>query len=365
MSVVTQAKLRQVARPVLVTGGCGFLGCNLADALVARGQSVIALDSMTRPGAPENADWLRERHGERVAVERIDIRDDEAVRALVSECAAVLHLAAQTAVTTSLERPIEDFEINTRGTLNVLEAVRQTNPRAPVIFASTSKVYGTLLGDAAVMRRDDRYEPSDTRLANGVSEAMPIDFQSPYGCSKGAADQYVRDYARVFGLRTVVMRMSSIYGPRQFGTEDQGWIAHVLRRVIRHEPITIYGDGYQVRDALFVEDAVTAWLRALDNIDQVSGCVFNLGGGPQNTVSLREMIAIITELRGTRTDLNFDTWRPGDQPWYVSDIRAIAKALDWTPQVGLREGLRALDDWLDARFAHSATPPAVFQEARA
>jgi CDP-paratose 2-epimerase len=362
---VTRARLRQVARPVLVTGGCGFLGCNLADALVARGQSVIALDSMARPGALENADWLKQRHGDRVAVERADIRDAEAVRAFVSECAGVLHLAAQVAVTTSLEHPLEDFEINTRGTLNVLEAVRQTNPRAPVIFASTHKVYGKLFGDAAVMRRDDRYVPSDERLANGVSEATPIDFCSPHACSKGGADQYVRDYARMFGLRTVVMRMSCIYGPRQFGTEDQGWVAHTLLRAIRREPITVHGDGYQVRDLLFVEDAVAAWLRALDDIDQVSGCIFNLGGGPQNTASLREMIALISELRGIKPELNFDPWRPSDQPWYVSDIRAIAKALDWAPRVGLHDGLRALDAWLDARFAHSATPPATLQEAHA
>ena len=361
---VTRPNLRRTAHPVLVTGGCGFLGCNLSDALVARGQSVIVLDNLSRRGTSENAEWLKRRRGERVAIEVADIRDEDAVRSLVTDCAAVLHLAAQVAVTTSLDQPLDDFDINGRGTLNVLESVRRHNPRAPIVFASTNKVYGRLLSDDAVARRDGRYVPLDERLAQGVAENAPLDLYSPYGCSKGAADQYVHDYARVFGLRTVVFRMSCIYGPRQFGTEDQGWIAHFLLQAIRGEPITIYGDGYQVRDALYVDDAVAAWLRALDRIDVAAGRIFNLGGGAANSASLRQMVQLIGELRGSAPPLRFASWRPGDQPWYVSDIRAAGDALDWQPGTPLRAGIAELDRWLTQRFGASAAPPTL-QEARA
>jgi CDP-paratose 2-epimerase len=195
-----------------------------------------------------------------------------------------------------------------------------------------------------------RYAPTDARLSQGIGEDAALDFHSPYGCSKGAADQYVRDYARVFGLRTAVLRMSCIYGPRQFGTEDQGWIAHFLRQAVQGKPIVIYGDGLQVRDALHVSDAVAAWLAALDRIDAIRGGVFNLGGGPGQTVSLIELLDLIGELRGTMPRVRFADWRPGDQPWYVSDIRAVSRALGWQPRVDLRAGLRTLDDWLDRRF---------------
>jgi CDP-paratose 2-epimerase len=243
-----------------------------------------------------------------------------------------------------------------------LESVRRLNPTAPILFASTNKVYGKLLTDENVRRDGQRYVPSEQALQAGVGENAPLDFYSPYGCSKGAADQYVRDYARVLGLRTVVLRMSCIYGPRQFGTEDQGWIAHFLIRAIQGDPITIYGDGYQVRDALYVDDAVSAWLRALERIDAVTGQVFNLGGGLSNAVSLLEMMDLIAELRGERPILEFANWRPGDQPWYVSDICAISAALGWTPKVRLRQGLDNLHRWLDQRFGAA---PALMREALA
>jgi CDP-paratose 2-epimerase len=200
------------------------------------------------------------------------------------------------------------------------------------------------------VRQASRYLPARSTLARGVDEDAPLDFHSPYGCSKGAADQYVRDYARVFGLRTAVLRMSCIYGPRQFGTEDQGWIAHFLLRAIRREPIAIYGDGLQVRDALHVSDAVAAWLAVLDGIEHVRGRVFNLGGGIDNTISLIELIDIITDLHGARPDIRFAPWRPGDQPWYVSNTEALSNALGWRPRVGLREGIQTLDTWLRHRF---------------
>jgi CDP-paratose 2-epimerase len=273
-------------------------------------------------------------------------------------------LAGQVAVTSSLEDPIDDFEINARGTLNVLEAVRQHNPDAPVLFASTNKVYGRLHVADAIRRQGVRYAPADMRFAGGVAEDAPLDLYSPYGCSKGAADQYVRDYARVFDLRTVVLRMSCIYGPRQFGTEDQGWIAHFLLQAIRGRPITIYGDGLQVRDALHVSDAVAAWLRALDRIDNISGRVFNVGGGPENSLSLLELLHLIGDLRGDTPEARFDTWRPGDQPWYVSNISMISAALGWRPQIGLRDGLRTLEQWLESGFGVVAEVAAQREQVR-
>jgi CDP-paratose 2-epimerase len=343
-------------RPILVTGGCGFIGCNISNALAERGQDVLILDSLTRSGVQDNAHWLKNRHGDRIEIKVADIRDADAVEAVVSRAGAVLHLAGQVAVTSSLDRPIEDFEINARGALNVLESVRLKNPSAPVVFASTNKVYGRLLDDADIVRVGARYASRDPALAQGVGESRPLDLYSPYGCSKGTADQYVRDYARVFGLKTAVLRMSCIYGPRQYGTEDQGWIAHFLIQAIRGRPVTIYGDGYQVRDALHVSDAVAAWLGVLDNIDRVSGGIFNVGGGPANAISLRELLALIAELRGQPLDTAFDAWRPGDQPWYVSDVRALTRAIDWQPTVGLREGLATLDAWLAPRFGAEIKP---------
>jgi CDP-paratose 2-epimerase len=344
------------ARPILVTGGCGFIGSNISDALAARGLDVLVLDSLTRSGVQDNAHWLKNRHGDRVEIKVADIRDAHAVEAAVSRAGAVFHLAGQVAVTSSVERPIEDFEINARGTLNVLEAVRLTNPMAPILFASTNKVYGRLLGDDEIVRTGNRYAPRDIALADGVDESRPLDFYSPYGCSKGTADQYVRDYARVFGLNTAVLRMSCIYGPRQYGTEDQGWIAHFLIQAIRGKPITIYGDGYQVRDALHVTDAVAAWLGVLDNIAAVRGQIFNLGGGPANATSLRELLGLIADLRGRAVETSFDEWRPGDQPWYVSDVRALSAAIGWEPTIGLRDGLATLDEWLVPRFAADVAP---------
>jgi CDP-paratose 2-epimerase len=364
MSVIDVANLRKPARPVLITGGCGFIGCNLADALAARGEQVRVFDNLSRAGTQENAAWLQARQRGRIEIINADVRDQAALRAAVIDAAAVLHLAAQVAVTTSVEDPLGDFGINAAGTLNVLEAVRRYNAEAPVVFASTNKVYGRLFAQDAVRTSQNRYVPLDARFASGVGEAAPLDLYSPYGCSKGAADQYVHDYARVFGLRTVVLRMSCIYGPRQFGNEDQGWLAHFLLQAMHDRPITIYGDGYQVRDALYVADAVDAWISALDQIDAVSGRIFNLGGGPTNAVSLREMIDMIAELRGKRPEIRFAAWRPGDQPWYVSDIRAISQVLGWAPRMPLRQGLRALHGWLTSRFGKIARR-AELQEARA
>lgn len=342
------------SKPILITGGCGFIGCNLADRLAGRGNEVIVLDNLARDGVRENAQWLKTRHGERVNIVVADIREPISVIDAVREASAVIHLAAQVAVTDSVADPVADFEINARGTINVLEAVRLHNPSATVLFASTNKVYGRLIDDTQIARADQRYQPNSAALTDGISENAPLDFYSPYGCSKGTADQYVRDYARVFGLQTVVMRMSCIYGPRQFGTEDQGWIAHFLLSALRGDSLTIYGDGYQVRDALHVSDAADAWIAALDHIPLVRGRVFNLGGGLSNSVSLRELISLIRELTGTDVAYSFADWRPGDQPWYVTDTRALSAALGWKPNTQLREGLVSLHGWLAGRFGNSS-----------
>jgi CDP-paratose 2-epimerase len=341
-------------KPILVTGGCGFIGCNLADRLAGRGDEVIVLDNCVRAGARENAQWLKSRHRERVNIAIGDVRDSISVIDAVREARAVLHLAAQVAVTSSLEHPLDDFETNARGTFNVLEAVRLHNPSAPVVFASTNKVYGRLVDDAQIRRSDRRYVLADSELARGVSETARLDFFSPYGCSKGTADQYVRDYARVFGLRTVVMRMSCIYGPRQFGTEDQGWIAHFLLSALRGDPLTIYGDGRQVRDALYVADATGAWIAVLDQIDRTRGQIFNLGGGLANSVSLIELIELIARLTGHEINYSFGDWRPGDQPWYVSDIGALSSVVGWKPAISLVDGLSSMQDWLESRFGQSS-----------
>lgn len=338
---------------VLVTGGAGFLGTNICDALAGRGRNVVVFDNLSRPRVHENADWLRTRHSRYLRVVKGDVRDAGALTEAVEGAAAVIHLAAQVAVTTSIVQPIEDFEINGRGTLNVLEAVARNNPQAPVLFASTNKVYGKLISDNGFKIDGEHYVPSDPNLAGGFSEATPLSFCSPYGCSKGVADQYAIDYARIFGLRTCVFRMSCLYGPHQYGNEDQGWLAHFLISAVLRRPIAIYGDGYQVRDVLFVDDAVAAYLLALQNIDRVSGRAFNLGGGPPNAISLRELLRQLKEMTGHAPVLSYHPWRPGDQRWYVSDTSQLSQALGWQARVNVGSGLRRLAAWVAEAFAQN------------
>ncbi|SFR78756.1 SDR family NAD(P)-dependent oxidoreductase [Sphingomonas jatrophae] len=333
-------------RPVLVTGGAGFIGSNIADRLARDGRRVIVYDALTRAGVEDNLDWLRTSHGERIEFVRGDVRDGALLSDAVARSQAVFHMAAQVAVTTSLVDPRDDFTINLEGTLNLLEAVRAQGGEAPIIFASTNKVYGDL-ADIPFALEGDRYVPEDAEVrAHGISEARPLDFHTPYGVSKGAADQYVLDYARSFGLRTAVLRMSCIYGQRQMGTEDQGWVAHFLIRALEGTPITLYGDGYQVRDILDVGDAVDAYLAAWQRIDTVSGRAFNLGGGPDNAVSLRALIAYMGDLLGRPVDLQFDDWRAGDQRYFVADTRSAESALGLAPKRSWRDGVAALADWL-------------------
>jgi CDP-paratose 2-epimerase len=329
-------------RPVLITGGAGFIGTNLAHRLLCDGQPVLILDDLSRAGVADNLRWLEEHHGGRLEVVVGDVRDAELVRQAVNRAGAVFHFAAQVAVTTSLKDPLHDFAVNAGGTLNVLEAIRAAVPSPPLLYTSTNKVYGGLQ-DVPLALIDGRYAPEDPCLrAAGIGERQPLDFHSPYGCSKGAADQYVLDYARVYRLPALVFRMSCIYGSHQRGNEDQGWLAHFVLCALRGEPITIYGDGHQVRDALHVDDLVDAMLKAIARVEVVAGRAFNLGGGPANTVTLNEALAAISRLHGQLPPLRSSGWRQGDQRYYVSDIRAFQRAADWRPRIGVVEGLGRL-----------------------
>jgi CDP-paratose 2-epimerase len=335
-----------VTGPVLVTGGAGFIGCNIADRIAGEGHDVIVLDALARPGVETNLKWLKERHGARIKPLIADIRDEDAVADAVREASAVFHMAAQVAVTTSLVEPIDDFDINIRGTLGLLEAVRRRGEPVPFIFASTNKVYGDL-ADIPLREDGERWSPEDPDvLAHGISEARPLDFHTPYGCSKGAADQYVLDYARSYGLPTAVVRMSCIYGPRQMGTEDQGWVAHFLIRALEGKPITIYGDGKQVRDVLHVDDAVETYMGIWRTIETVKGRVFNLGGGPDNAISLRQLLRHMVTVLGRPVETEHEDWRAGDQRYFVADARAVRDSLGIGAPKPWRHGITELAEWL-------------------
>ncbi len=332
--------------PIAIVGGAGFIGSNLAESFLAEGRAVTVVDSLARPGVEANLAWLSGRFGARLTAVRTDVRNPGAMRDALADAGAVFHLAAQVAVTTSLGDPVEDFDVNARGTLNVLEAVRATGRPVPVIFASTNKVYGAL-GDLPFRMVEGRWTPEDAALAgHGLSEAAPLSFCTPYGCSKGVADQYVLDYAKSYGMPTAVLRMSCIYGPRQFGSEDQGWVAHFLIRALAGEAITVYGDGAQVRDVLHVRDAVAAYRGLLADIDRLSGRAFNLGGGAANAVSLGDVLAEIGRVVGRPPRLDRSSWRTGDQVWFVADTRALTAATGWQATIGWRDGLADLAAWL-------------------
>jgi CDP-paratose 2-epimerase len=333
-------------RPILVTGGAGFIGSNLSDRLARSGHDVLIYDAMSRPGVERNLDWLLKNHPERISHVRADIRDGASLEAAASEAGAVFHLAAQVAVTTSLVEPLADFDINVRSTLTLLEILRRRAEPAPLVFASTNKVYGDLT-DVELELTNRSYLPRDPAARQyGIPETRPLAFHTPYGCSKGAADQYVLDYARSYGVPTVVLRMSCIYGQRQMGTEDQGWVAHFVIRALEGRSISIFGDGSQVRDVLDVSDAVAAYLAAWRRIDAVRGRAFNLGGGPANAISLRDLLDYLGELTGRQVPVVFEDWRPGDQRWFVADWRAARAAFGLGSPVPWRRGVANLAHWL-------------------
>ncbi|MCX8024651.1 MAG: GDP-mannose 4,6-dehydratase [Thermanaerothrix sp.] len=332
-------------RRYLITGGAGFIGSNYAARLIGQGHEVIIYDNLSRAGAVRNLEWLRTTYGEgayRLIV--ADVRDASRLNEAVQGVDVIVHLAAQVAVTTSVTDPRTDFEVNALGTFNVLEAARLSGRDPIVIYASTNKVYGGM-ENVAVVEDKTRWRYQD--LPEGCPETQPLDFHSPYGCSKGCGDQYVRDYARIYGLPTVVLRQSCIYGPRQFGVEDQGWVAWFVIAALLKRRLTIYGDGKQVRDLLYIDDLLDAYDAAIERIDQVAGQIFNLGGGPQNSISIwREFGPLLERLVGYSIPVDFAEWRPGDQRVYISDIRKARQWLDWQPNVGVEEGVARLVTWV-------------------
>lgn len=329
---------------LLITGGAGFIGSNSADTFLRRGHDVTIFDNLSRVGGPANLDWLRERHSDRLTFVHGDVRDYDALCQATVGADVVLHLASQVAVTTSVQDPRDDFEINALGTFNVLEAVRHHAPEAAVLYASTNKVYGGM-EEVGIVRQNGRYAYAD--FPYGIPESYPLDFHSPYGCSKGTGDQYMLDYARIYGLRTLVFRQSCIYGPRQFGVEDQGWVAHFVIAAAYGKPITIYGDGRQVRDLLHVSDLIRAYELGIEHIDAVKGRAFNVGGGPANTLSIwTEFGPLLQSLAERPLTVTYGDWRPGDQRVFIADIRKAAAKLDWQPTISPQEGIRALYDWV-------------------
>lgn len=333
-----------MTKNILIIGGAGFIGSNAAAHFLKKSNSVTVLDNFSRSGSLSNLKWLKSLKG-RLRVVKADVRYDQKILLKeVSLADVVIHLAAQVAVTTSVTNPREDFEINALGTFNVLEAVRLSKKQPVLIYSSTNKVYGGM-ESVTIKKLATRYAYKD--FPHGVSETFPLDFHSPYGCSKGTADQYVRDYSRIYGLKTVVFRQSCIYGPRQFGVEDQGWVAWFVIAINSGKPITVYGDGKQVRDLLYVEDLVRAYDLAIQKISKVSGEVFNIGGGPNNTMSIwKEFRPILEHLFHKKINSKMASWRPGDQLIYVSDISKARKLLGWTPKVGVKQGIHKLFSWV-------------------
>ncbi len=345
-------------KAVLVTGGAGFIGTNLVQHLAAEGERVILFDNLSRPGVEQNLLWLMDNCGNRLDVRIADVRNALQLERAVAQARQVFHFAAQVAVTTSVDNPANDFSINGHGTFSLLEAIRKAKEPPTLLYTSTNKVYGGIEG-CSIRKKGSRYEPVDPGLrVNGLDEGTPLDFLSPYGCSKGCADQYVLDYARSFGIHAAVFRMSCIYGPHQYGTEDQGWVAHFAIRTLKGEPITIYGDGCQIRDLLFVEDLVEAMCRAREIMPRIAGNAFNIGGGAARSISLLELLELLRGLHGGLPQILRDDWRTGDQRYYVSDTRKFAQATGWTPRHSVADGVRRLYEWLSESMDIPARPAA-------
>jgi len=326
----------------LIIGGAGFIGCNLASSLLEKNEEVEILDNFSRIGTKENAKWLKENYQD-IKITKGDVRDFDLLIKKIKKADVIYHLAAQVAVTKSVENPRKDFEVNALGTFNILEAMRISNKDAILLYSSTNKVYGKM-ENIPIVEKEKRYEYKN--LSKGVSEDMPLDFYSPYGCSKGCGDQYVRDYARIYGLKTVVFRQSCIYGPHQFGIEDQGWVAWFTIASVLGKPITIYGDGKQVRDVLHVDDLIRVYELAIKKIDSIKGQIYNIGGGVENTLSLLELIEILEKLTGKKINYKFEDWRPGDQKVYISDITKAKQELGWEPKIGSYNGVKNLMEWV-------------------
>jgi CDP-paratose 2-epimerase len=334
-----------MAKNYFITGGAGFIGSNFVSRLLERGEKVTIYDNLSRAGAPRNLAWLQEKYGQAAFKLTVgDVRDAALLTVASREADIIVHLAAQVAVTTSVVKPREDFEINAGGTFNMLEAARLNERKPVMLYASTNKVYGGM-EDVEVVEDTTRWRYADLPL--GCPETQPLDFHSPYGCSKGAGDQYVRDYARIYDLPTVVLRQSCIYGPRQFGVEDQGWLAWMISAAVTGRPLTIYGDGKQIRDILHVDDLLDAYDSAIEKIDTLKGKVYNLGGGPKSTMSVwNEFGPLLEKLLKTPVPVGHGDWRPGDQKVFVADIRKAERELGWKPQVRVEDGVERLYKWV-------------------
>lgn len=331
-------------RKNLIIGGAGFIGCNVAKKLMELGEEVVVFDNLSRLGTEQNLEWLRS-EGELTFIKG-DIRDFATLQDLFRkhrDVSVVYHMAAQVAVTSSVRNPRDDFEVNALGTFNLLEAIRLAGIRPIVIYASTNKVYGEM-ENVRIEEKETSYRYAD--LPHGVSEQMPLDFYSPYGCSKGTGDQYVRDYWRIYNIPTIVFRQSCIYGRRQFGVEDQGWVAWFLIASLLNKPLTIYGNGKQVRDVLYIDDLVECFLMAIEKIETTQGRVFNIGGGPQNQISLLDFLERLQKLLNKSIPYHFAELRPGDQKIYVSDIREAKRTFGWAPKTTIEEGIPKILGWV-------------------
>ena len=328
---------------IFITGGAGFIGFHLADFYLKQNHKVIIFDNFLRKGTKENVALLKARYDKNLNIIKGDIRNFFKLKKEIGGSDVIFHLAAQVAVTTSITNPREDFEINAQGSFNVLEASRKKAPKAILIYSSTNKVYGGM-EDIKIRKLKNRYQYVELR--NGIPEERYLDFHSPYGCSKGAADQYFRDYFRIYKLKTVIFRQSCIYGTHQFGIEDQGWVAWFTIAAALDKKITIYGDGKQVRDVLFVDDLVRAFDQAIKNIKNVQGQIYNIGGGPQHTLSLLELIDFLEKKLKRKIKYRFEDWRPGDQPVYISNIAKAKRDLKWQPKTNYKNGVTKLFKWV-------------------
>jgi CDP-paratose 2-epimerase len=336
-----------MTRNYLITGGGGFIGSNYVHRLVQRGENVTVYDNLSRAGAPRNIAWLEETFGKNAFKLIVgDVRNAEGIAEAAKEADVIAHLAGQVAVTTSVLNPRDDFESNALGTFNALEAARLSGRDPIFLYSSTNKVYGGM--DEVKLREDStRWLYAD--LEYGCAENQPLDFHSPYGVSKGAGDQYVRDYSRIYGLRSVVFRQSCIYGPRQFGVEDQGWLAWMMIATVTGKKITVYGDGKQVRDVLHVNDLLNAYDAAIEKIDVAKGQVYNMGGGTRNVLAVwAEFGPILERLFGRPIEVEHGDWRPGDQKVFYADSRKAKRELGWEPRIDLEEGIETLFEWVQA-----------------
>ncbi|PKO17321.1 MAG: CDP-paratose 2-epimerase [Chloroflexi bacterium HGW-Chloroflexi-10] len=334
-----------MSKNFLITGGAGFIGSNYVNRLLSRGEDVVIFDNLSRAGAEKNLEWLYASYGiNAFELVQEDIRNEKKIQAAAENADVIIHLAGQVAVTTSVTNPREDFEINALGTFNVLEAARNSGRDPIVLYASTNKVYGGM-EDVVVEEGETRYYYRD--FPNGISEDRSLDFHSPYGCSKGCGDQYVRDYSRIYNLPGIVFRQSCIYGPRQFGIEDQGWVAWFIIATVLKQPMSIFGDGKQVRDLLHVEDLMNAYDAAIKNIDKTAGEVFNIGGGSKHVMSVwKEFGPILETLSENTIPVQWGDWRPGDQRIYVSDIQKAKDVMKWEPKLSVEEGISKLFHWV-------------------